>query len=109
MARNRHARGNDLAEMDDVEIRHRHSRDFAGLFQAFEFKRSFDVAGYGIVPPVKLHGIELVDAEPSERAVNYGLDIGAVDRGKVSEIRYEFCEYLYLPGVLGIVAAEVAD
>ena len=58
---------------------------------------------------MELDGVELFHAEAGEGAVDGGLDVVAVDDGKVREIRDELGEDLDALGVVGVVAAEVAD
>ena len=60
--------------------------DLARLLQVAQVQRGIDDAGHVVVPPVELHQIEPLDAEPLQRAVDDPLDVARGERGQRVEV-----------------------
>src|SRR5262249_10365386 len=62
----RHAGRDQGFDMRRVEIRAAKERDLARTLQLGEPERGLDTAGHGVIPPMKLHKIEALDAEAAQ-------------------------------------------
>ena len=69
----------DVVESLRVEVSHADVGDFTRLPQAIELERGLHVTGDVEIPPVELHEVEALHAEPLERAVDDVFDVAPVD------------------------------
>ena len=65
--------------------------------------------GMPIVPPVELHEVEPLDAEPQERAIDDALDVRPVHGGQLVEVGHELGVHPEAGGVIGTLPPEAAD
>src|SRR4029077_6260796 len=89
-----HARSEQFLEMQRVEIGHTETRDLACALQSIQLESCFHVARQGEVPPVKLHEVETLHAEPCQGSIDDGFDAAAVQCLQLGQIGYELRMHL---------------
>src|SRR2546425_11448340 len=92
--------------MQRIEIGHPEMRDLACALQSIQLESGLHVACQGEVPPVKLHQVETLHAEPSQGSIDDGFDVAAVQCFQLGHIGYELRMHLDTPGERGVGATE---
>ena len=68
--------------------------DLAGLAQLVQPLRGGNAAGHGVVPPMKLHKVELRDAKARQRAVYQALNVSSAQSTECLTVRHAFGVHL---------------
>src|SRR2546430_2997058 len=92
--------------MGRVEIGHTETRNLACPLQSIQLESCLHVARQGEVPPVKLHEVETLHAEPSQGSIDDAFDVAAVPCLPLRQNGYELRMHLALPGQGGGGATE---
>ena len=89
-----------LGQMLGIEVGDTNVANLAFMPQRVEATERILGTGQRIVPPVELHQIEAIDAEPGERAVDDGVDVSGTQGGQGALVGDELGVHLHLPGGL---------
>ncbi len=98
-----------LSRVRRIEIRAAEQVDAAFLLHFLQPKRGLHAARNGVVPPVKLHEIEPLHAQPPQRPLDDAPHMGLGDHRQDVEIGYEFGVYLHAGESLGAVAVRISS
>src|SRR5437588_5230355 len=92
--------------MQRIEIGHAKTRNLACALQSIELESCLHVARQSEVPPVKLHEVETLHAEPSQGSIDDAFDVAAVQCLQLGQIGYELRMHLDAPGERRVGATE---
>src|SRR5437660_8315703 len=92
--------------MQRIEIGHTKTRNLACALQSIQLESRLHVARQGEVPPVKLHEVETLHAEPSQGSIDDGFDVAALQCVQLGHVGYELRMHLDLTRQGGVGATE---
>ena len=78
MGRDRDAGAKEFFKVRLIKVRNAYAGDFTGAPNPVELERRLDIPGHPEIPPVKLHHVEALYAEPLQRSVDDPLDVSTI-------------------------------
>src|SRR5216684_1847963 len=78
-----------LGEGGTIEVGRTQQPDFPLALELRKPAGRLEITGDRVIPPMELHQIESLDAQPPKRAVDYALDVPSGNPGELIPIRNE--------------------